>query len=312
MISTNKMFKTISSDELSKLKISIDRKYYYFSETDVKEIKEQKFENSSNEKMFQLVDDDYEWNPKINSLFMDLNLSLKNCSCIFGKNGTCYKDAIIGIGLSWKPDKSRIKRCIKIGEITTNDNEKNFTINSIELQNISSNVSFKLFMYVVKPGTIDGNPFFGNEQGIVIHDENAWTIIVDGGGSVFPIIETEEENGPLWYFKCDVSDICEENFDDDHILIVLNKKHPLYPSIHPKSPEYNDFFQSEVLSSAITCIVMAIRNKQPNGKIDFDQEYESGSILQVLSYFKEKLGFNINGSYQELISSIKMFFDKEC
>lgn len=311
MKSNNKMYKTISGEELNKLKIKVGRKYYYFAETDLKEIKEQNFKNHSNEKVYQLIDDDYEWNPKVDILNLDLELSIQNCNVIFGKNGSCYRDSIIGIGLSWKPEKSRIKRCIKIGEFCAKDSIKEFKVNKIELQNLSSNCSFKLFFYIVKPGTIDGNPYFGNDQGLIIHEQILWSIVIDGSGSFFPIYEIEDENGPLWYFTCDFDDICEDYFNDDHIQVLINKNHSLYPVIHPKSNQYNATILNEVMSSAVTCIIMAIRSKLQNNKVDLSLDYERGSILQALVYFSEKLNFKINDSYENLLISIKMFFDKE-
>ena len=43
-----------------------------------------------------------------------------------------------------------------------------------------------------------------------------------------------------------------------------------------------------------------------------EQDFENGSILQAIKYFNDKLGFKINGTYEEMLKSIKVFFDKEC
>ena len=45
--------------------------------------------------------------------------------------------------------------------------------------------------------------------------------------------------------------------------------------------------------------------------IDLNEECEYGSILNVLKYFNDKLGFKINDRYDLLVQSIKTFFDKE-
>lgn len=313
MNSNTKLYKIISNDELSKMKISLSRKYYYITDNDIVEIKEQLFENNSNDKMYQLVDEDYTWNPKVHNLYLDLCVNIKNCKCIFGENASCYEDAIIGIGLSWKPDKSKIKHCVKIGEFSALDTEKTFIKNSVLIENLSSNATFKIFFYVVKPGKNNGCNFFGNERGIVIHESSEWTIIVNGTGSIFPIFEIEDDKGPLWSFMCDnIVDISEDYFDSEHIQIVINKKHPAYEFIHPKSETFNHMFLNDIMSSAISMIIMNLRSLQINGKIDLNADFESGSILQALKYFSEKLDFKINDSYENLCKSIKSFFDKEC
>lgn len=312
MNSNARLYKTLSSEEFSALKLKINRKYSYFTENDVKELKEELFEGSNgNSKVFQLVDEDYEWDPKSNSLFLDIAVSIDNPSTIFGKNGACYEDAVIGVGLTWKSEKSKIKNCVKLGEITKESNSVEFVKSAIELENLSSNAAFKLIFYIAKPGTKNGNNFFANEAGMVIFEQTAWTIIVEGESSIFPIYEIADDNGPLWSFSCDCYDIADDLFDKDHIKVLINTKHPAYSMIHLKSPQFNEMFMNEIMSNAIAAIIIAIRNKQPTNQIDISLDCENGSILQALKYFKDKLDFDINGSIESLTNSIKSFFDKE-
>ena len=144
-------------------------------------------------------------------------------------------------------------------KIALESNVFSFYKERIELENISSNVTFKLFFYITKSGTKNGSPYFGNEPGIILFEESLWTIIVDGEGSIFPIYEIEDVNAPLWSYICDVDDVSEDNFDDDHISIIINRKHPLYECVHPKSTAYNSLVLNEMMSSAVSNIIMTIR-----------------------------------------------------
>ncbi len=274
-------------------------------------IREQPFENTSNKKIFQLVDDDYEWNPKEQSLFLTLKIKMNNVSSLFGKSGSCYKDATLGVGLVWKPEKSRIKRCKKLFEIDSSNNSIDCIVKDIELPNISSNVDFNIVIYISKPGSVDGNPFFANEEGMILYSELLWTIIMEGNGSIFPVYEIEDEGGPIWSYYCDVIDITDEPFDREHIEIRINTKHPSYSMVHPKSPTYSQAYVNEILSSALAVIILDLRSKQENNLIDLSEECERGSILEALKYFSDKLGFKINDNYNSLLNSIKTFFDKE-
>ena len=47
-------------------------------------------------------------------------------------------------------------------------------------------------------------------------------------------------------------DITEDYFDNDHIQIIINKKHPAYEFIHPKSENYNSYFLNDVMASAMS------------------------------------------------------------
>ena len=100
-------------------------------------------------------------------------------------------------------------------------------------------------------------------------------------------------------------------FDMNHIKIDINTKHPAYSMIHPKSPTYSQAYVNEILSNAITMIIVDLKSKQNNNTIDLDEECDQGTILAVLKYFSDKLGFKINDNYNSLLESIKTFFDKE-
>lgn len=307
----SKLYKTISNNEFSNLDFKIKKDYAYVTDNDVKFVREQPFENTSNKKIVQLIDDDYEWNPKEQSLFLTLNIKMNNVSSLFGKEGSCYKDATLGVGLVWKPEKSRIKRCKKLFEFNSSNNLIDCTVKDIELPNISSNVDFNVVIYISKPGSVDGNPFFANEEGMILYNELLWTIIMEGNGSIFPVYEIEDEGGPIWSYYCDVIDITEDSFDREHIEIRINTKHPSYSMVHPKSPTYSEAYVNEILSSALAVIILDLRSKQENNLIDLSEECERGSILEVLKYFSDKLGFKINDNYNSLLNSIKTFFDKE-
>ena len=162
MIANSRLYKTISESEFSNLHFKIKRNYLYFADNDIKCLKEQQFENVNNKKVFQLVDDDYEWNPKEQSIFLSINVSFDNIKSLFGVNGSCYENSTLGVGIVWKPEKSRIKRCKKICELTSKNEKINVSINDIELPNISSNVDFFLVIYIKKEGNYGGLHFFVN------------------------------------------------------------------------------------------------------------------------------------------------------
>lgn len=311
MITNTRLYKTISQNEFSKLDFKIKKEYVYITDSDIKEIKEQSFDNVSSKKIFQLVDEDYEWNPREQNLYLSVNISMDNIKSLFGECGSTFEDSILGLGLVWKPEKSRIKRCKKLCELSINCNKTNVTINNIELQNISSNVDFYLVIYIVKAGSKNGSTFFANETGMILYQELLWTIIVEGNGSIFPIFEVEKDNSPIWSYYCDTADIAEDSFDMEHIRIEINKKHPSYNMLHPKSPTYSQSYENEILSNAIAMIILDIRSKQSDGIIDLNEECDQGTILNALKYFSDKLGFKINDNYSSLIESIKVFFDKE-
>lgn len=307
----SRLYKTVSQEDFAKFKFKVVREYVYITDNDIKVIKEQPFENNNNKKIFQLIDEDYEWNPKEQSLYLSLKISMENVNELFEENGCCCKDAVLGIGLVWKPEKSKIKRCKKLFTFDAQTEKINKEIKDIELPNISSNVDFYFIIYISKAGSDIENTFIANEEGMIIYSEHFWSLIVDGSGSIFPINEIENEGGPVWSYVCDFVDITEDPFDIDHIRIEINKAHPSYSLIHPKSVNYSQAYVNEIISNAIIMIIIDVREKMDSKMIDLNEECEYGSILNVFKYFNDKLGFKINDRYDLLAHSIKTFFDKE-
>lgn len=310
IMNSSSLYKTLSDNDFLKLNLKVKRNYFYFVANEQKEIIEKAFQNTNKKNIYELLDDNYEWNPKEQSLFLNIHISMSNLSDLFGRLGFCYEDAFIGIGLVWKPQKSKIKRCQKIGEFSIKENNIDLEATNIELSNLSSNVEFNLIMYISKPGIENGQLFFANEEGMILYQKLLWSIIVEGHDSVFPIYEFEDKNGPIWSYFCDVDYIGDDEFDMGHIKININKLHPAYSLFHYKSPKYCEEYVNEILSSAIAMIIIDIRSTQDNNLIDFNEPCEKNSILYVFNYFKDKLGFKINDDYNSLLASIKTFFDR--
>ncbi len=308
---TTKLYKSLSQKDFEVLGIKTKRQYYYLTDSEKKTITEQTFQDDNSKNVYQLVDEDFEWNPKEQSLYLNISMKSKDLSFLFGPDGFCSPGTILGVGLVWKPEKSKIKRCFKLGEISKDNSVIDINVENIELQNISSNVEFYFLIYIIKPSNNAINPFFANEEGIVLYSGKLWTIIVEGNGSIFPVYEIDDEGGPIWSYYCDFVDIADDPFDLEHIRININKQHPAYNLIHPKSPTYSQEYVNEILSSALTMIILDIRSKQENNVIDLDEDGSQGSILNVMKYFNETLKFKINSDYNELLRSVKAFFDKE-
>lgn len=310
---SNRLYSTIDTRLVKTLNIHATREYYYLLDDEKKIIREEIFENSNNENHVQLVDDEDEWDNKCQSLFLNCKISLDNVKSLFGK--ICCTDAVLGIGIEWKPEKSRIKYCAKLGEFTIDNDNYQFIKNDIEIKNVNSNINFNWIIYIIEPGYQDNKSNYGNQTGLILGDGLLWSIIVDGSGSIFPIYEESIIDGPLWKYECDFLDITEDEFSEENIKVILNKSHKGYQYIQPKSTCFNELMFEELISNAITTIILAIRKKNAengNGEIiDFSKNGSKGSILTVLKYFNDTLKFKVNGTMIELQNSVKAYFDKE-
>lgn len=306
----NNLYKMLSKDNFSKLNVKINREYYYYSSTGERfTLEEVIFKNENKNNLFQLMDDASQWDPKTKGVYVNINLNLENLDSLFGPSNYVFDDAKIGVGIVWVAEKSRYKHCVKLLDLTRFN--KNLTVNkSFYIENISSNVMFSLIFYISNPGTYGGNKFFANEKGMVIYEEEMWTLIVSGEGSIFPIYDIEAPKDVLRTYEVDVDDITENPFDGDHISIKLNKSHANYKYLNYNDELFNEGYFKEVLSSAMSFIILELRKNEADDKFNFTKSYEKDSILSVLKYFNDKLNIDVNGNYSKILVDFKRFFDK--
>ena len=305
-----KLYKTIDFNEENSIQIYSKREYFYIK-NDTRYVIQENQIHDSVEKLYSLEDESYEWDFEKESAFLNLTLLLDNIESLFGKNGVAYDDTIIGVGLEWKPKNSKLKKCIKLGEISLGENQYEFNVKSIELKSISSDVDFKILFYIIKPGTRKENLSFGNIRGLILGEQILWSLKFNGNGSVFPIQEIKAIGDPLWKIKCDFEDVYEDDFSSDNVAILINSAHPSYKLFNEKSEYYSKEFLVEVISSALVFLILEIKNMANIDAFDFESGGSLGSIILAMKYFNDVLKFKVNGTNNQLLASIKSFFDKE-
>ena len=132
------------------------------------------------------------------------------------------------------------------------------------------------------------------------------TISFDGSGSVFPIYEITEEDGPLWKVFCSWTDPTVERFSET-LAININNAHENYAKLKTDKQ-----LLVEVMSSALVCIIQKLK--------EFDSAYwaqilkgeglEDGSVGSAVHYFINTLECDPNSP--ELLSlSIRRFFERK-
>ena len=290
------------------ISIKYKRSYYYLVDGQKKYIEESVLENSSDNSVFELKDPDYEWDES-NGVNLELSLDISNTKYLFGNYGIVYGDSKIGIGIEWKPEKSRIKKCVKIGSFDKDSNNIYFN-KDIALMDLNSNINFTLLFYIDREGQNEGLSTFANKKGLIICRIDFFTLKFGGVASTFPVVETSQVGGPLWKVVLNYDDIYDDEFTEETVKIILNKAHKAFGYLQENGTDYNPAFLSEVMSSAVsTMLAQIIANE--NGNIDFKKAYSDGSIAQALNYFKTTLNFNISNNYFELYESVKKYFDKE-
>lgn len=289
------------------VKIKIIKKYFYKDNETKIYLAEEDVLGIDDKITIKLKDENYDWDGS--SLYIDLILEINNAKYLFENSHYACEDAVLGIGVEWKSNQSRIKKCKKIGSI----NISNYIIKiseTLEILDLTSDVNFNLKIYVEEPGIIGKDFPVANDHGLIIGTFKFLSIKIDGNSSIFPVREISDKTAPLWMVESSCGDIYEDLFDDENIKIIINKGHKSYEYIQNKHKNYNPAFLSEVMSSAVSTLISQIMRDEDN-KIDFRKSHEQGSVVQALKYFRDVLKFDLDNNYFSLYTSVKKYFDKE-
>ena len=317
-MASEKLFKVLDEKLLSYLSIQCERNYYYFDGPTKKPLKEIKLNQLSSN--YKLEDSNREWNiaRKSNSLFLNIAVKIEGIVHLFyGDTKICYPQTILGIGLEWKAKESKIKYCKKLGLINNKMDDLSIAVDDIEIKNPDSDIEFRWFLYVHEPAKNNGGTkeVFANKEGLILSTKVWWSIIVSGNGSIFPIEEYSKIGNPLWSIRSSFVDWAEDDFSLDNVGVVFNPAHPLFKFINYGSEDFDEDIFKEVASSAIAALIILIINQaREKGDLELlsnDPTEASGSILAAMRYFKSVHDFAVNGKVDELVCSIKTFFDKE-
>lgn len=287
--------------------ISVKYKFYY-------EDKHSKIYNLTHEqidkKSLKVNDPNEDWNYCDNGLYISVVTKILSLDKVFVDPKVACADAKIGYGIEWYSQESRQRGFKSIGLIDKDTKDSDNEINIfLKHKDFKESVNFDIVFYIDTPGSADEKQkHFANEPGIILGSSRVFSLVLEGSGSIFPIMSIMDETKPLWEVKVEIDSIDEDPFTKDYVCIYLNKSHKDYKFIDKSTKDFNIYFLKEVLSSAVSQVVIDLLEKREEKNIDNNSE--EGTIQRVLYYFQEKHKWNY-ASNMNISNSIKTYFDKE-
>lgn len=310
-MASERLYRTIDEDLFFKLGFIVKSSSYYFGDDKNNVLIEKQLSGSDDPNNKVLEDEDCGWDPVKDPVHLTFDAVIAHPNVLFGENGICYEDTVIGVGLEWRSEKGRVKNCAYLGHLDSSSNQVALKGSGIVLNDFSNNVIFQLIFFIEKPGTKKENQFFGNEKGLVIGEMPFYKLFVTGTGSLFPITLAHDSNGPLWWVRTNFTDVCLDEFSDDNLAIVLNACNKNYHFIEENSPDFNISLLCQVLGAALATLIMEIRDKQSDNVINLDEKGEKGSIQRALVYLKSPVGIDVNADPSELAKQTQSFFERK-
>lgn len=261
--------------------------------------------------IYAVNDENGEWNTNDFVLNIKRKLRISNPSFLFGDKGVTSADSELGLALMWLSKKSNQRGVHKVGTISSSQGVKDYDIDITFSSGVLKNeLILKTVVYLEKPNNLE-KTFFAKKPGTLLGTVDEAVVQFEGNGSIFPIVEVENKQEPLWYVVCDWEDVCVDKFEEENVRLCINRANKNYKQLKSTTGDFNTLLFAEIMASAIQTIIQKTRDDQ---SVELDaifesKEYEFGSIAHTLDYFKSTFEWDITSSPEELAKTIRKKFE---
>lgn len=277
------LFRKIDEKLINNVGIEISEPIFYYENSDNELNYIEYPEEGLSE--FRLNEFDTSWSPDFHNLGIEQQYVIKNASFLFGEAGVTHPTNELGLAAHIYSRSSRYQETVHVADIKNSQNPQIFVFKKeFDKKSIRGTINFEVFIYLKKH--FQSLPFQTKLEGVNLNIENleAFSILVDGDGSVFPIEEVEEVGGPLWKVDFNWTDIETDSFSSSNVKLLLNRAHPIYNYLYNEKHNVNKYLMNEIILSAMVLIIQKaiLIDKE---SISEDNDYSPGSIAQVLLYW---------------------------
>ena len=203
---------------------------------------------------------------------------------MFGVDGITLEQNKLGIGVHIHSKTSMFQETISKAEVCKSEVPQSFDIVcSFPKGKLRGKVYIETFFYIKELKKTF--PTHADLEGMRVSQKNIseLVLIIDGDGSMFPIGEFEDKNGPLWKLKLGNFNASEDLFSYDNISILLNTAHSLFRQLNERKTALSRGLMMEIVSQAMTLIINKVMEEREEAEIDTD--ISDGTILSMVDYW---------------------------
>lgn len=254
------------------------------------------------------------WNIKDYNLIFKSKLTIEDSTLLFGNHGVAPTHSVLGVALLWSSKKSNSKGAIDCGTIEFVDENISIPLEiNFEKSFFRDTISVKTVIYL-KESTIvyDDEKFLCSSIGSILYDGVENRIVLEGDGSVFPIIKhAGSRTAPLWEVVYNSEEPQIDPFNVDYIAIKINEGHPSYKELNLDAESINEpktALFKEVFQNAIFQMFLVVCEQNHKDYILDTNKCAPGSICEALGYMAETFDIDMR-SYTSMFLSISKIMD---
>lgn len=259
----------------------------------------------------KVFDDRGLWTAAEYNLCLKRTFVLNNPFFLFGENGLAPKDAKIGLAVMWTSKSSNQRGTLLIDEFQLEPGKAlDFTVDySFASGLLKNSIKLQTIIYLKEPGTKQSNEnHLANTSGIILGVLDETVVILDGNGSVFPIVEVKEPSKSLWWVECDWTDPLYDRFEEENVKIYLNISHPHHSFLNLEEEEMKSPLLTEIIANALQIIIYRAKESNYWDEIIKGKDFEPGSVAEAVYYFVNTFSLDVY-SQENLAVSIRNYFD---
>jgi hypothetical protein len=306
-----KLFPVVTQDIIDKIGFeSSNYEFEYLNDGVRSRLNVEPVDSQSIIKEYLINDDRCEWTAEQHDLCIRRKLVLNNPGLLFGENRIACKNTELGLALLWT-SKTSNQRGVKIISGFKYSNKRLFS----ELEytfpsgHLRGSANLQIVLFIKTPGKPTQNEgYLANDSGIILGTLDESKILIDGNGSVFPIVEAYEVSQPLWWVTCDWNDPIDDSFDEENISICLNKAHVDFPLLKLDEGLKGSPMLLDIIADAIQIIIQKVKESGSWEAVIKGENLEPGSVAEAVHYFITTFNWDYS-SPEKLALTIRRDFD---
>lgn len=258
--------------------------------------------DSDKKNQFYIDDVEEGWDASQDNLRIERTFSFSDVSKLFGDSGLLATNGEIGIAAHVYSQTSGYQDNIPFGVLNPVQQKGEYTFQkAFDPAFLKGTLKIEIYIYVKKLGQT--GPFFADMVGSKLGTLSSFEIIVDGDGSVFPIVEVDKPGNPLWsLIVLPGVDFATDQFSADNARLELNKKHPMFNKLTEAKTQLANYLMIEILANAMTQLIYMGREELESLSSD---DFVQGSLAAAINYWIETFELDID-SFSETNSQLRL------
>lgn len=252
---------------------------------------------------------DVNWSPTEHNMNISQTFKFLKPNYLFGENSLALEGSKIGLGVHCYSKTASFQKTIDIGTIENQTQPLSLEFqHSFSQGELRGSIQFDFFLFLKELKHC--NPLQASSVGMALTSDDLYSfiLIVDGEGSIFPISEFNDKNGPLWRLECNWADAEYDSFDIANVNLELNVGHYLFNILKDGKTRIARSMMGDIMIQAMSIIIsqtLIIEQKSLE-----DVEDRNDTILSAVKYWVETFEVDTS-SISSVSNSIRKYWDKE-